>query len=142
MTEPRQPRRSETSREATYRAGTKTDNKMTYVRTPEMVTAGQCEAADVITYVENGQTLVRALAGGISLFNAVSPSRSWWYRLPPQKLPVGLVFTWKAKTEGIPAPGTHYQIEPLRNMPLDHYRRLLKDVQVQPEPIAGSSVGD
>ena len=127
----------DTSREDTYRAGTKTDNKMTYVRTPEMVQAGVCERADIDTFDRNGKTLVKGLTGGISLYNATSPQRRWWYRVPGQKLPVGLVWVWSGPPEGVPNPGTHYQIEPLVDMPLDHYRRLLGEVKVADEPIAG-----
>lgn len=130
-------RREDTSQEAVYRAGTKTDNKMTYVRTPEMVAKGICERSDIETFSKESKTHVKGLSGGISLFNQKNASRKWWYRVPAQKLPVGLVFHWRGPKDALPEPGTHYQIEPLVDMPLDYYVKLLGDVSVDKEPIAG-----
>jgi len=102
-----------------------------------MVAEGECERADIETFTESAVTQVKGLSGGLSLFNQTSSSRPWWYRVPKQKLPVGLVFQWRGPTEGLPVPGTHYQIEPLVDMPLTHYLKLLRDIQVDERPVSG-----
>lgn len=128
--------RKETSPEDLYRGGTKENNKMTYVRTPAMVAAKICESHDIETDVRGGVTYVTGLSGGISLYNQTSSVRKWWYRVPQQKLPVGLVFQWRGPEAELPTPGTHYQIEPLVDMTLEYYQQLLGKVQVDTKPIA------
>ena len=126
---------TEKTPETLFRSGSKSDNKMDHVRTQAMVDAGICAKPDVGTYEKNGAEHVEKLSGGISLFNSISRARRWWYRIPSRSaIPVGLVLV--ANFEGEEAvPGTHYQLEPLVDMPMRDFKRLLKEVQIEADPI-------
>ncbi|MCM8531911.1 MAG: hypothetical protein NE330_12170 [Lentisphaeraceae bacterium] len=123
---------SKSSNEDLYRGGNQTENKMQHIRTPQMVKDGICKRAD-ISITSGG--LVGKLSGGLSVYNRTHKDWKFWYRIPKQKLPVGLVATWAGHNNEIPSPGTHYYIEPLYDMPLTEYKRLLSKINIDSEPI-------
>lgn len=106
-----------------WRLGVKASPRLHKLRVPPRPPGA---AVDIHTYTKNGQTWVKAGTGGVSLFDGKNPRLDgpYWWRIPANSpIPAELKVTrnHKDRLTGL----THFRIEPIFDLPLDHFIHLL-----------------
>ena len=106
-----------------WRLGTKSSARLHNLRVPPRPPGA---TVDIQTYAKNGQVWVKAGTGGISLFDGKNPRLDGphWWRIPANSpIPMELKVTrnHKDRLTGL----THFRIEPIFDLPLDHFIFLL-----------------
>ena len=106
-----------------WRLGVKASPRLDKLRVPPRPPG---KVVDVQTYAKNGQIWVKAGTGGVSLFDGKNPRLDglYWWRIPSgSPIPMELKITknHKDRLTGL----THFRIEPIFDLPLDHFICLL-----------------
>ncbi|MBI3563074.1 MAG: hypothetical protein HY080_15295 [Gammaproteobacteria bacterium] len=103
--------------------GVKNSPRLDKVRVPPRPPGATTE---IQIFTRNRRAWVKAGTGGISLFDGKNPrldGTHWWYIPANSQIPTGLKIT-KNHTDRITGL-THYRIEPVFDLPLDHFVGLL-----------------
>lgn len=112
-----------------WRLGTKISPRLDKPRIPP-----RDGSVDIQTFEFGGTTWVKAGTGGISTFDKINLrlNGDHWWKIPAgTEIPAGLKVTKNHKDRALGI--THYRIEPIYNMPLPTFIRLLQTLSSHAE---------